>query len=166
MTKPTQWVCAQTDQSSQCAQWVAKNPSFLHADSEDSHQTGRMPRLIWVFAGRTVILLVLSWGGLFLRRSVASVCLFVCFPCIYCHVWYSFSNQLSLLLQGIWCIERFRGPFPLSIWSNDHFSPFSCQLHHIAFERLKFHTPFPCPASQAINIFLSFNMSSSSLFSW
>ena len=26
-------------------------------------QTGRMPRLIWVFAGRTVTLLVLSWGG-------------------------------------------------------------------------------------------------------
>ena len=33
------------------------------AHSEDSDQTGRMPRLIWVFAGRTVILLVLSWGG-------------------------------------------------------------------------------------------------------
>ena len=31
--------------------------------SKDSEQTGRMPRLIWVFAGRTVILLVLSWGG-------------------------------------------------------------------------------------------------------
>ena len=31
--------------------------------SEDSDQTGRMPRLIWVFAGRWVILLVLSWGG-------------------------------------------------------------------------------------------------------
>ena len=29
-------------------------------DSEDSDQTGRMPRLIWVFAGRKVILLVLS----------------------------------------------------------------------------------------------------------
>ena len=28
------------------------------AHSEDSDQTGRMPRLIWVFAGRTVILLV------------------------------------------------------------------------------------------------------------
>ena len=26
---------------------------FLHADSEDSGQTGRMPRLIWVFVGRT-----------------------------------------------------------------------------------------------------------------
>ena len=29
------------------------------AHSKDSDQTGRMPRLIWVFAGRTVILLVL-----------------------------------------------------------------------------------------------------------
>ena len=29
-----------------CAQCVAKNPIFLHADSEDSDQTGRMPRLI------------------------------------------------------------------------------------------------------------------------
>ena len=36
-----------------CTQWVAKELSFLHADSEDSDQTGRMPRLIWVFAGRT-----------------------------------------------------------------------------------------------------------------
>ena len=33
------------------------------AHSGDSDQTGRMPRLIWVFPGRTVILLVLSWGG-------------------------------------------------------------------------------------------------------
>ena len=33
------------------------------AHNKDSDQTGRMPRLIWVFAGRTVILLVLSWGG-------------------------------------------------------------------------------------------------------
>ena len=33
--------------------------------SEDSDQTGRMPRLIWVFAGRIVILLVLSWVGSF-----------------------------------------------------------------------------------------------------
>ena len=45
-TKPTKWLCAQrrlrsawasaqSDQSSLCAQWVAKDPSFLHADSED-----------------------------------------------------------------------------------------------------------------------------------
>ena len=61
--------CAPSEDSDQpghpplCAQWVAKDPGFLHADSEDSDQTGRMPRLIWVFAGRTATLLVLSWGG-------------------------------------------------------------------------------------------------------
>ena len=48
-----------------CAQWVAKDQSFLHADNEDSDQTGRMPRLIWVFAGRTTTLLVLSCRGSF-----------------------------------------------------------------------------------------------------
>ena len=31
------------------------------ADSEGSDQTGWMPRLIWVFAGRTAALLVLSY---------------------------------------------------------------------------------------------------------
>ena len=51
-----------------CAQWVAKDPRFLHADSEDSDQTGRMPRLIWVFAGHTLILLVLSCHGSNTRR--------------------------------------------------------------------------------------------------
>ena len=50
-------------ESSLCAKWVDKGPRFLHADSEDSDQTGRMPRLIWVFAGRTVTLLVLSCRG-------------------------------------------------------------------------------------------------------
>ena len=64
MTKPTKWLCAQqrlrsawastqSDQSSLCTQCVAKDPRFHHADSEDSYQTGRMPKLIWVFAGRT-----------------------------------------------------------------------------------------------------------------
>ena len=50
-----------------CAQWVAKDPSFLLADSEDSDQTGRMPRLIWVFAGHTLILLVLSCRGSYIE---------------------------------------------------------------------------------------------------
>ena len=72
-TKPTKWVCAQQrlrsdihpvwPESSLCTQWIAKDPRFLHADSKESDQTGRMPRLIWVFAGRTVILLVLSCRG-------------------------------------------------------------------------------------------------------
>ena len=50
-------------ESSLRAQWVAKDPRFLHAHSEDSDQTGQMPRLIWVFAGSTLILLVLSCHG-------------------------------------------------------------------------------------------------------
>ena len=52
-----------------CAQWVAMDPSFLHADSEDSDQTRRMPRLIWVFDGRTLILLVLSYRGSFVLHN-------------------------------------------------------------------------------------------------
>ena len=75
MTKPTKWyvcpaktqislgTCPVWSESSLCAQWVAKDPSFLHAHSKDADQTGGMPRLIWVFAGCTTTLLVLSWGG-------------------------------------------------------------------------------------------------------
>ena len=39
--------------SSQCTQWVAEDPMFLHADSQDTDLKGQMPRLIWVFAGYT-----------------------------------------------------------------------------------------------------------------
>ena len=74
MRKPTKWLCTKrrlrsvwastpSDRSLLCTQWVAKDPSCLHADSEDSDKTGQMPRLIWVFTGRTVILLVLLWGS-------------------------------------------------------------------------------------------------------
>ena len=84
MTKPTKWHVrpAKTQislgirrvwsESSLCAQWLAKGPSFLHADSEYSDQTGRMPRLIWVFAGRTVTLLVLLCRGSFLFFRLSS----------------------------------------------------------------------------------------------
>ena len=53
--------------SSLCAQCVAKGQSFLHADSEDSDQSGRMPRLIGVFAGRTVTLLVCHEAAQFIK---------------------------------------------------------------------------------------------------
>ena len=62
MSKPTKWLCPAKDQSGHppslirvfvYVQWVPKDPSFLHADTEGSDQTGRMSRLIWVFAGRT-----------------------------------------------------------------------------------------------------------------
>ena len=42
------------------------------------------------------------------------------------------------------------------IWSMNPFDPFSCYLLHIAFNRMKSHTPFPCPASQLIYNFLNF----------
>ena len=74
MIKPTKWLrpaknqislCIRPvwSQSSMCDQRVAKDLSFLHADSNVSDQTGRMSRLIWVFAGHTLILLVLSCRG-------------------------------------------------------------------------------------------------------
>ena len=70
MTKQTKWVCvqrrlrsawasAQSDQSIRCPHEEA----FFSYHSEDSDQTGRMPRLIWVFAGRILIVLVLSCRG-------------------------------------------------------------------------------------------------------
>ena len=74
MTKPTNWVCAQrrlrsawasaqSDQSSLSA-WRNLGSLAVHwMHSKDSDQTGRMPRLIWVFAGHTVTLLVLSCRG-------------------------------------------------------------------------------------------------------
>ena len=61
-------------ESSLCAQWVAKDPTLLQADSEDSDQTGRMPRLSWVFAGRTATLLVLSCRGSFLFEIAVREC--------------------------------------------------------------------------------------------
>ena len=71
MTKPIKGVCAQrrlrsagastqSDQSSMSAWRNLGSLAFHWAHSEDSDQTGRMPRLIRVFPGRTLILLVLS----------------------------------------------------------------------------------------------------------
>ena len=45
-------ICPVWSEPSLCTQWVAKDLSFLHADSDD-----------WVFTGRTATLLVLSWSG-------------------------------------------------------------------------------------------------------
>ena len=58
-------ICPVWSESSLCTHWVAMDPRFLHADNEDSDQTGWTPRLIWVFARRRLILLVLSYRGSF-----------------------------------------------------------------------------------------------------
>ena len=42
------YASTQSDQSSLCTQWVAQGPRFLHADSEDSDQTGQADQsLCW-----------------------------------------------------------------------------------------------------------------------
>ena len=81
MTKPTKWVCAQrrlrsawasaqSDQSLRCAlNGQLKTQAFFMWTAK-TDQTGRMPRLIWVFAGRTVTLLVLSFRGSYVYVSI------------------------------------------------------------------------------------------------
>ena len=64
------WAPAQSE-SSLCAQWKAEDPSFLHADSEDSDQTGWMRRLIslrWAhshFVGFVVLRLIWTSSPVF-----------------------------------------------------------------------------------------------------
>ena len=79
MTKPTKWperpamtqislgIRPVWSESSLCTQQVAKDPRFLHTDSEDSDQTGQMPRLIWVFAGPEGHFVGLSLGGSYIE---------------------------------------------------------------------------------------------------
>ena len=81
MTKPTKWhVCPAKTQislgirpvwsESSLSAWRKLGSFATHwAQSEDSDQTGWMPRLIWVFAGHKASLLVLSWGGSYLELN-------------------------------------------------------------------------------------------------
>ena len=57
------WASAQSDQSSLSAGRYLGSLATHWAYSEDPDQSRRMPRLIWVFAGRTLVLLVLSCRG-------------------------------------------------------------------------------------------------------
>ena len=63
--------------------------------SEDSDQTGRMPRLIWVFTGRTLILLVLSWCGSFHVASVKYLKYIsnIMRKPVLCHMWKPDTDQ-------------------------------------------------------------------------
>ena len=77
MTKPTKWHVrpAKTQinlgirpvwSESSLSAWRKRWSLATHwVHSKDSAQTGRMPRLIWVFAGRTCLSLFLTWGGLY-----------------------------------------------------------------------------------------------------
>ena len=81
------------------------------ADIKDSDKTGRIPMLIWVFAGRTVILLVLSWGSPFVNdfmlffetlswlMVIELACFFVASP------WLNGPRQANLVLIAYASIE-------------------------------------------------------------
>ena len=152
MTKPTKWLCAQRRQislgirpvwsaSSMCAQWVAKDPRFLHADSEDSDKTGRMPRLIWVFAGCTVTLLVLSCHGslifLWLDSHILSVVGMVGSSKRYCIPRYPFNypqrSRNSLMAFHCW-ITRL---YDWCIWWWAHiWQVWGSNLYHTKLQRV------------------------------
>ena len=67
------WVSTQSDQSSQCTQWVAMDPVLLHVDSEDSIRLGGCPGWSESSLGTRVIMLVLSWGGSIMRREMSTL---------------------------------------------------------------------------------------------
>ena len=56
-----------------CALRIAKDLKLLHADSKDSDQTGRMPRLIWVNAGRTCHFIGLWCCGSYVKLGMISL---------------------------------------------------------------------------------------------
>ena len=102
----SQGICPVWSESSLCAQWIVKGPMFLHGDSEDSDQTGQMPRLIWASLGAQVILLVLSCGSSTrvdreypeeTRWKFRLICVFAG-PCYFV----SFAVLLSILLIFQW----------------------------------------------------------------
>ena len=131
MTKPTKWpawpaktqislgIC-QVWSESVLSAWRNLGSLAIHwMHSEYSVQTGRMPRLIWVFAGHTVILLVLSWRGSFndvivvhwsgagLTRSVGSD-------------WYSggrrFDPRVRTIFRRDLVMKWFLWPFSSYFW--------------------------------------------------
>ena len=95
MTKPTKWYVRPAKtlislgthpvwSESSLSAWRNLGSLATHwAPSEDSDQIGRMPRLIWVFAGRTVILLVLSWGGSNILHLSINFCKQYIFDCLF-----------------------------------------------------------------------------------
>ena len=89
-------------ESSLCAQWVAKDPNFLQTDSEDSDQTGRMPRLIclrWAHmpfcwfrhdAAQMIVKTMPLNRVVFIslsctNRPVFGACFMLCRQKVYCH---------------------------------------------------------------------------------
>ena len=98
------------------------------AHGEDSDQTGWMPRLIWVFAGRTLILLVLSCrGSMNLKLSLLlanwlylSYDVTVIQRLMSCHKNCMTTHYITL---GYWCVTSWCHPWQRYVyyWNNVNF---------------------------------------------
>ena len=99
---------------------------FLQADIEDFDQTWRMPRLIWVFAGRTAILFILSWGG-------SNVLHVYTLDCIKHGLIRSPSEQWLVCPNAIWENSPVMWPLTLTIQINVIFGPRQANLVLIAY---------------------------------
>ena len=96
------------------------------AHSESSDQTGRMPRLIWVIAGRTLVLLVLSCRGTNLFALLCTNFVFHENQIILCNFLFSDVHLYTAYqpcLLTCWTTQISRPPtfqaFPLVLWG-DH----------------------------------------------
>ena len=127
MTKPTKWpvhwqktqinlvICPAWSESSLCTQWVAKDPRFLHADSEDSEKIGWVPRLNGVFTRRTY-----HFVGFVKRRLIYTYRL-VLSCCTSC--WTGSQGKLlrsAILLEYHYCLnftpEHAKKPYQEMFW--------------------------------------------------
>ena len=99
LTKPTKWnvspvkteislgIHSVWSVSLLCAQWVAKDPSFVHGDSEVSDQTGQLPRLT-----------CLPWAHISFCRFCHGLTQILCgYPLIYSYGCYSHEETISCL---------------------------------------------------------------------
>ena len=83
-----------------CAFWVAKDPVLLYTDSEDSVQTGQMPRLCWEnrsfcwFCHAAAHRLFLDVSISFLVDVVGGIV-----PV--CHIYFLFADSISKLAYGL-----------------------------------------------------------------
>ena len=104
-------------ESSLCAQWVAKDPSFLHVDSEDSDETGRMP----------MANLSLGWAHTdFVGFVMSRLIYHTQNHKLSCAVWHEASGTLKYVwifikvkifaLYGIWKSDNFTFPFITRKW--------------------------------------------------
>ena len=135
--KPTKWhvrpaktqislgICPVYSESSLSA-WRKLGSLATHwVHNEDSDQTGQMPRLIWVFAGRTLILLVLLWGGsdvectmmLFMKINLYLCEIFVVYFCLHFLWLYQMSRPMWKRYLWHWQIAKAQMSLPIrAVW--------------------------------------------------